>query len=129
MPPPTVRRRGARANRRQVRQYRSPSPIRRSPQLERIRTQHLALGDPATGQKADSPRCPLFSDGIQRAWQRSKRSQRRSAGGLLPCSAQGPAVEEQLRNTVILIDPCINPDGHDRFVDGVNGNRGAQISD
>ncbi|MEM1041386.1 MAG: M14 family zinc carboxypeptidase [Bacteroidota bacterium] len=39
-------------------------------------------------------------------------------------AGQGPAVDAVLQNTVVLIDPLLNPDGRDRFVDWVNGNRG-----
>ncbi|PIQ63612.1 MAG: peptidase M14 [Bacteroidetes bacterium CG12_big_fil_rev_8_21_14_0_65_60_17] len=39
-------------------------------------------------------------------------------------AGQGPDIEETLRNTVILLDPMLNPDGRDRFADWVNGNRG-----
>ncbi len=39
-------------------------------------------------------------------------------------AGQGPAVEAVLQNAVTIIDPLMNPDGRDRFVDWVNGNRG-----
>src|SRR5690606_14831823 len=37
---------------------------------------------------------------------------------------QGPAVDDVLRHSVVIIDPMLNPDGRDRFVSGVNGIRG-----
>ena len=37
----------------------------------------------------------------------------------------GPEVESILESLVVLIDPMLNPDGRDRFVDWVNRNRGA----
>ncbi len=39
-------------------------------------------------------------------------------------AGQGPAVDDVLDHAVVLIDPMLNPDGRDRFVDWVNGNRG-----
>ena len=39
-------------------------------------------------------------------------------------AGNGPGVEAALENTVTLLDPMFNPDGRDRFVDWVNGNRG-----
>ncbi len=39
-------------------------------------------------------------------------------------AGEGPGVEAALENTVTLLDPMFNPDGRDRFVDWVNGNRG-----
>ena len=40
-------------------------------------------------------------------------------------AAQGPDVEAQLANAVVLLVPMLNPDGRDRFADWVNGWRGA----
>ena len=39
-------------------------------------------------------------------------------------AGQGPDVDAALNNVVTLLDPMFNPDGRDRFVDWVNGNRG-----
>ncbi len=40
-------------------------------------------------------------------------------------AGRGEAVESILNDGVVVLDPLINPDGRDRFVDWVNGNRGA----
>ena len=40
-------------------------------------------------------------------------------------AGSGPAVQSLLDSLVVLIDPMLNPDGRDRFVDWVNRNRGA----
>lgn len=40
-------------------------------------------------------------------------------------AGQGPELEAILDKTVILLDPCMNPDGRARFVDHVNRMRGA----
>ena len=39
-------------------------------------------------------------------------------------AGQGPTIERQLSEAVVLLDPLLNPDGRDRFVDWVNGTRG-----
>lgn len=39
-------------------------------------------------------------------------------------AGEGPAIDEVLDNVVILIDPLLNPDGRNRFVDWVNENKG-----
>ena len=39
-------------------------------------------------------------------------------------AGRGPDVEAALTETVTIINPMLNPDGRDRFVDWVNGNRG-----
>src|SRR5690606_10895834 len=43
-------------------------------------------------------------------------------------AAQGPEIEKQLANTVILFDPCYNPDGMQRFSSWVNSTRSKMIS-
>jgi glutamine amidotransferase-like uncharacterized protein len=40
-------------------------------------------------------------------------------------AGSGKEIDEILKNTVLLIDPMFNPDGRARFVNWVNGNRGA----
>ena len=40
-------------------------------------------------------------------------------------AGSGPAVDRVLSDLVVIIDPSLNPDGRDRFVDWVNRNRGA----
>ena len=39
-------------------------------------------------------------------------------------AGSGKQIDDILKNTVIIIDPMFNPDGRDRFVNWVNGNRG-----
>lgn len=39
-------------------------------------------------------------------------------------AGQDESVSEVLDNLVVILDPMLNPDGRDRFVDWVNGNRG-----
>ena len=39
-------------------------------------------------------------------------------------AARDTATLEQLRSTVVLLDPCLNPDGHERFADWTNSHRG-----
>ncbi|NBC87630.1 MAG: peptidase M14 [Bacteroidetes bacterium] len=39
-------------------------------------------------------------------------------------AGNGPEVDDALENAVTIVDPMFNPDGRDRFVDWVNGNRG-----
>lgn len=39
-------------------------------------------------------------------------------------AGQGDEIDEILKNTILIVDPMFNPDGRDRFVNWVNGNRG-----
>ncbi len=40
-------------------------------------------------------------------------------------AAQGEAIDELLANVIVLIDPCLNPDGFERFAHWTNNHRGA----
>ena len=57
-----------------------------------------------------------------------------SAGNCAPlvayylAAAQGPEVESQLRDIVVLLDPCLNPDGFDRFARWANMYRGRMLN-
>lgn len=42
-------------------------------------------------------------------------------------AATGPEIDRFLRETVVLIDPVLNPDGLDRFTQWVNTHRGSQL--
>lgn len=44
-------------------------------------------------------------------------------------AGEGPAVEDLLARTVVILDPNYNPDGRDRFVNWANGNRGRVATD
>ena len=39
-------------------------------------------------------------------------------------AAEGEMIEAALENVIIIVDPCFNPDGRDRFTDWANRNRG-----
>jgi hypothetical protein len=41
-------------------------------------------------------------------------------------AATGPEIDAYLRDTIVLIDPCINPDGFNRFASWVNSHAGKQ---
>ncbi|MEM6344569.1 MAG: M14 family zinc carboxypeptidase [Bacteroidota bacterium] len=42
-------------------------------------------------------------------------------------AAQGEEIEQKLANMVILLDPCYNPDGFDRFAGWVNMHKGIKV--
>ncbi|TMO96187.1 peptidase M14, partial [Pseudoalteromonas sp. S3178] len=43
-------------------------------------------------------------------------------------AAQGDAVQTLLKNTIVLLDPSLNPDGLARFAQWANSNRGMNLS-
>lgn len=92
--------------------------------LERIRTDHLALLDPAKNGALDLAAMPVVVDlGY------SIHGNEASGVNAMPlvvyhlAAAQGPQVEALLRESVILVEAQRNPDGGDRAAQWFNSNR------
>jgi hypothetical protein len=92
--------------------------------IEQIRERHLQLTDPDVSGGLDISGMPAV------VWLGySVHGNEPSGSNAAPLSAyyfaaaQGPEMDDLLENTVILIDPSINPDGLDRFASWVNQNR------
>jgi hypothetical protein len=94
--------------------------------LDSIREQHLKLADPkrSADVAVDSlPAVLVMGYGVH--------GNEPSASNVAPlvayhlAAATGEAHERLLRETVVLLDPCLNPDGFERFAQWANGTRGA----
>lgn len=89
--------------------------------LEAIRQNHLALTDPKTSKNISIDNMPAIvrlGYGVH-----GNESSAQNAAPLVAyfyAAAQGTEVENILRNTVILLDPSLNPDGQQRFSSWVN---------
>lgn len=97
--------------------------------LEEIRTEHLALFDPAKSGSLDLSRMPVVVDlGY------SVHGNEPSGANAMPlvvyhlAAARGAEVEAMLRQTVILIEAQRNPDGGDRAAHWFNTNKSANLS-
>jgi hypothetical protein len=89
--------------------------------LEQIRQQHLALTDPEQSGKLSIAEMPVV------VWMGYSIHGNESSGAnaaLLAiyylAAAEGKAIDELLKNTVIILDPSFNPDGLNRFANWVN---------
>ncbi len=89
--------------------------------LEQIRLQHLALTNPDISGSLNTDDMPVV------VWMGYSIHGNESSGAnaaLLAmyylAAAQGNAVDELLKNTVIILDPSFNPDGLNRFASWVN---------
>ncbi|MFU8859268.1 MAG: M14 family metallopeptidase [Cyclonatronaceae bacterium] len=92
--------------------------------IEQIRERHLQLTDPARSGELDVEAMPAV------VWMGySVHGNEPSGSNAAPlaayyfAAAQGPEIDEILDNTVILLDPSINPDGLDRFASWANTNK------
>lgn len=89
--------------------------------IEQLRQDHLRLCDPSSSGKIDTRNIPLFVKlgyGIH-----GNESSAQNASAVVAyylTAAQGEKIDELLKNTVILIDPSLNPDGMQRHSTWVN---------
>jgi hypothetical protein len=99
------------------------SPANQS-RINEIKTEHKKLVNPETSRSVNTANMPIV------VWMGYSVHGNEASGtnsSLLSAyhlaAAQGAEMDELLKNAVILIDPCINPDGGNRFATWVNQNR------
>ena len=89
--------------------------------IEQLRQQHLQLCDPSKSDNTDIKKMPLFIKlgyGIHGNESSGPNSSVLTAYYLI--AGEGSKIDELLKNTVILIDPSLNPDGLQRHSSWVN---------
>lgn len=96
--------------------------------LEEIRTRHLRLADPrglSTDERerllAETPVVAWLAYGVH--GNESSSSEAALAAAYVLAAARGEW-EELLDETVVLVDPLVNPDGRERYVSGYEQRRG-----
>ncbi len=96
----------------------SPENIRN---LENIRLEHIKLSDPYSSGEADIKSMPLVIKlGYGIHGNESSASNASAIVAYYLVAATGKEIDELLGRTVILIDPCLNPDGFQRHSTWVN---------
>ncbi|HUW92434.1 MAG TPA: M14 family metallopeptidase [Bacteroidales bacterium] len=93
--------------------------------LEKIRTEHLKLSDPALSASvttADMPVIIKLGYGVHGNESSAQNASMLSAYYLI--AGEGEEIEKILKNAIILIDPSLNPDGQQRHSTWVNMYRG-----
>ena len=97
--------------------------------LDVIRRQHVQLADPAVSAQIDIGSLPAI---INMGY--SVHGDEPSAGNVAPlvayyaAAAMGDAHKRLLDDVVIMLDPCLNPDGFERFAHWANNHRGAVLN-
>ena len=95
-------------------------------QVEQIRKAHLAR---LNGEASDSSKQPaVVWMGYSVHGNESSGSNASLLVAYYLAAAQGPEIDALLNNTVILLDPSLNPDGLARFANWANSNRGMKLS-
>ncbi|MEQ1828830.1 MAG: M14 family metallopeptidase [Pirellula sp.] len=94
-------------------------------QLDRIRETHLQLADPECSHEVDTKKVPAvvwMGYGVHGNEPSASNAAALVAYHLLAC--QDESIKQLLEETIILLDPCLNPDGFDRFSHWANNNTG-----
>ena len=92
--------------------------------LEQIRLERLRLTDPAESSRLDLKNLPAVNYmGYSIHGNEASGSNAALAVAYYLAAAQTPEVLQLLQNTIILFDPCFNPDGLTRFATWVNSHR------
>ncbi|MCU0451825.1 MAG: M14 family metallopeptidase [Bernardetiaceae bacterium] len=96
--------------------------------LEALRRQHLDLTDPAKAASLNLESLPLV------VWLGYTIHGNEPSGvnaailvAYYLAAAQGPAIDNLLENNIIIVDPCLNPDGMNRFASWANTHRSVGV--
>lgn len=88
--------------------------------LENIRKQHLSLTDAGSGNINTANMPIVVNQGFSIHGNEASGSNAALVAAYYLAAAQGPKIDDMLRNTIILFDPSFNPDGLQRFSTWVN---------
>jgi len=92
--------------------------------LEQLRTDHLKLSDPSQSAGLQTENMPLVTYlGYSVHGNEPSGSNASLLVAYYLAAAQGDVVDKLLDNTIILLDPSINPDGLNRYASWVNSTR------
>ncbi|MBB1410978.1 M14 metallopeptidase family protein [Pseudoalteromonas sp. SG44-17] len=95
--------------------------------VEQTRKAHLArLADPEKAKETDQPAVVWMGYSVH--GNESSGSNSALLVAYYLAAAQGKEIDTLLNNTVILLDPSLNPDGLARFANWANSNRGMNLS-
>jgi len=97
--------------------------------IEAIRAEHLKLSDASNSSSVTTKNMPLV---IYQGYSIHGNEPSGANAGLLVAyylaAAEGDYITELLDNTVVLFDPCYNPDGLNRFASWVNTHKNQNIT-
>ncbi len=92
--------------------------------MKRLQAAHAQLSDPNKSSELDVSNLPVVVyQGYSVHGNESSGSNAAVVLAYYLAAAQGPAVDSLLNETIVLLDPCLNPDGLNRFASWVNTHR------
>jgi hypothetical protein len=96
--------------------------------IEQIRSDHVALTDPEKSNDLDTQDMPVvLYMGYSIHGDEPSGSNASMLVAYHLAAAQGSKIEEKLENSVVLLDPSLNPDGLNRFANWVNTNKSKNV--
>ncbi|MEP3383406.1 MAG: M14 family zinc carboxypeptidase, partial [Flavobacteriaceae bacterium] len=95
--------------------------------IENIRKQHIALTDGDTSLNTSEMPVVVYQ-GFSIHGNEASGSNATLAYAYYLAAAQGPEIESMLSNMVILLDPCFNPDGLQRFAYWANVHKSKNLN-
>jgi hypothetical protein len=96
--------------------------------IDQIRENHVALTDPEQSDNLNTDDMPIVMYwGYSIHGDESSGSNASMLVAYYLAAAQGDDIEQKLQNSVILLDPSLNPDGLNRFASWVNTHKSENI--
>ncbi|MBK7426457.1 MAG: zinc carboxypeptidase [Saprospiraceae bacterium] len=96
--------------------------------IEQIRTEHLRLADPKISSSVEIKNLPSVVSLNYTVHGNEPSGVNASVYvAYYLAASQGKYVDSLLKDVVVLIDPCLNPDGMHRFANWVNAHKGQQL--
>ena len=97
--------------------------------IDQIRKSHIQLTDPDQSKKIDIDKAPVvLYQGYSIHGNESSGSNAAMLYAYHLAALQGKEIEETLSKTIVLLDPCYNPDGLNRFANWVNVHKSKNLS-
>lgn len=97
--------------------------------IDELKARHKQLTDPNSAAKVDLANTPLvLYQGFSIHGNEPSGGNAALLVAYYLAAGQGPEIEQLLDQTVILLDPCFNPDGFQRFSTWANMNRNKNIT-
>jgi len=96
--------------------------------LEQIRQDHIALTETGSASLNTAEMPIVVYQGFSIHGNEPSGTNAAVAYAYYLAAAEGPEIEALLGNTVILLDPCMNPDGFHRFANWVNVHKSQNLN-
>ena len=97
--------------------------------LDQIKADHISLTDPSTSGSMNTEDMPIVTWlGYTVHGNEASGANAALLAAYYLAAATGSEIEELLENSIIILDPCYNPDGLNRFASWVNTHRSYTIN-